>query len=86
MPLSFFQFLLLDFPMTPGSHTSRSDAQTGRAFAESHPLDKAGDGLWQHYLATVEHEDAADVESWNGSTTGILTFVRPFKTFSYIAV
>ncbi|KZV69156.1 hypothetical protein PENSPDRAFT_581380, partial [Peniophora sp. CONT] len=51
---------------------------SSRPFAESEPLDKPGDGLWQHYLTTVEAEDLADVESWNGSTTGILTFTGLF--------
>lgn len=55
---------------------AESETPSGRPFAESNPLDKAGDGLWQHYLATVDAEDLADVERWNGSTTGILTFVR----------
>ena len=47
-----------------------------RLFAESRPEDKSGDGLWNAYLDAVEGEDKASAESWNGSTTGILTFVR----------
>lgn len=54
-----------------------------RPFAESKPEDKAGDGLWEAYLDAVEDEDKASVESWNGSTTGILTFVR---SLSYLLV
>ena len=45
-------------------------------FAESAPQDQTGEGLWEAYLDAVEDEDKANVESWNGSTTGILTFVR----------
>ena len=47
-----------------------------RPFAPSADEDKAGDGLWNAYLDAVEDEDKASAESWNGSTTGILTFVR----------
>ena len=47
-----------------------------RPFAESSPDEKRGDGMWEAYLDAVEDEDKANVESWNGSTTGILTFVR----------
>ena len=47
-----------------------------RPFAPSTDEDKAGDGLWNAYLDAVEDEDKASAESWNGSTTGILTFVR----------
>ena len=47
-----------------------------RPFSPSANEDKAGDGLWNAYLDAVEDEDKASAESWNGSTTGILTFVR----------
>ncbi|KZV72881.1 hypothetical protein PENSPDRAFT_603611, partial [Peniophora sp. CONT] len=49
-----------------------------RPFAESKPEDRAGDGLWEAYLDAVDAEDKASVESWNGSTTGILTFTGLF--------
>ncbi|VDC06599.1 unnamed protein product [Peniophora sp. CBMAI 1063] len=49
-----------------------------RPFAESKPEEKAGDGLWGAYLDAVDAEDKASVESWNGSTTGILTFAGLF--------
>ncbi|KZV60482.1 hypothetical protein PENSPDRAFT_644258, partial [Peniophora sp. CONT] len=49
-----------------------------RPFAESRPEDKSGDDLWNAYLDAVEGEDKASVESWNGSTTGILTFTGLF--------
>ncbi|KZV68154.1 hypothetical protein PENSPDRAFT_754368 [Peniophora sp. CONT] len=49
-----------------------------RPFAESQPDDKCGDAMWETYLAAVEDEDKASVESWNGSTTGILTFTGLF--------
>ena len=54
-------------------------ASRQRVFAESKPEDKAGDGLWATYLDSVEDEDRASVESWNGSTTGILAFVSPMS-------
>lgn len=63
-----------------------AEMASSRPFAESEPLDKPGDGLWQHYLTTVEAEDLADVESWNGSTTGILTFVRPLIVVWHVAL
>ena len=47
-----------------------------RPFAPSKDEDKPGDGLWNAYLDAVEDEDRASAESWNGSTAGILTFVR----------
>ncbi|KZV68161.1 hypothetical protein PENSPDRAFT_558638, partial [Peniophora sp. CONT] len=34
--------------------------------------------MWEAYLDAVEDEDKASVESWNGSTTGILTFTGLF--------
>ncbi|KZV74610.1 hypothetical protein PENSPDRAFT_572787, partial [Peniophora sp. CONT] len=49
-----------------------------RPFAKSRPEDEVGDGLWNAYLDTVEGEDEASVESWNGSTAGILTFTGLF--------
>ncbi|VDC02121.1 unnamed protein product [Peniophora sp. CBMAI 1063] len=49
-----------------------------RPFAESPPDKKSGDGMWKAYLDAVEDEDKASVESWNGSTTGILTFTGLF--------
>ncbi|VDC06377.1 unnamed protein product [Peniophora sp. CBMAI 1063] len=49
-----------------------------RPFAKSRPEDEAGDGLWDTYLDAVESEDKASIESWNGSTTGILTFTGLF--------
>ncbi|KZV70114.1 hypothetical protein PENSPDRAFT_632070, partial [Peniophora sp. CONT] len=55
-------------------------ASRRRAFAPSKDDDKAGDGLWDAYLDAVEDEDKASTESWNGSTTGILTFTGLFAT------
>ncbi|KZV71246.1 hypothetical protein PENSPDRAFT_578145, partial [Peniophora sp. CONT] len=48
-------------------------------FAKSLPEDAAGDGLWKSYLKAVKGEDEASVESWNGSTQGILTFAGLFS-------
>ncbi|VDB83300.1 unnamed protein product [Peniophora sp. CBMAI 1063] len=58
--------------------SAEPDTPFSSPFKQSDPLDKAGDGLWQHYLNTVEAEDVADVDSWNGSTNGILTFTGLF--------
>ena len=72
---AFFQ----DGHRPPGfvSCSSRMPAEARRLpFAKSAPEDEAGDGLWNAYLDAVEDEDKASVESWNGSTTGILVFVR----------
>ncbi|VDC06371.1 unnamed protein product [Peniophora sp. CBMAI 1063] len=53
-------------------------ASQRRPFAPSKEADKVGDGLWDAYLDAVEDDDKASVESWNGSTTGILTFTGLF--------
>ncbi|VDC02117.1 unnamed protein product [Peniophora sp. CBMAI 1063] len=55
-----------------------ASAARRRPFAQSHPDDKCGDGMWEAYLNVMEEEDSANVESWNGSTTGILTFTGLF--------
>ncbi|KZV66788.1 hypothetical protein PENSPDRAFT_584804, partial [Peniophora sp. CONT] len=47
-------------------------------FAKSKPEDEAGDGLWNAYLDAVDDGDKVSVESWNGSTTGILAFTGLF--------
>ncbi|KZV60794.1 hypothetical protein PENSPDRAFT_593684, partial [Peniophora sp. CONT] len=53
-------------------------ASRRRPFAPSKDEDEAGDGLWNAYLDAVEDDDKASAESWNGSTTGILTFTGLF--------
>ncbi|KZV60790.1 hypothetical protein PENSPDRAFT_593668, partial [Peniophora sp. CONT] len=55
-----------------------ASAARRRPFAQSKPEDKVGEGLWEAYLDAVEDQDKASVESWNGSTTGILTFTGLF--------
>ena len=34
------------------------------------------DFLWDTYLKASKHEDVVRPKNWEGSTTGILTFVR----------
>ena len=41
------------------------------------PYDKAQDFIWDTYLKASKDEDEARPKNWEGSTTGILTFVRP---------
>ncbi|KZV69540.1 hypothetical protein PENSPDRAFT_479256, partial [Peniophora sp. CONT] len=49
-----------------------------KPFANSPPDDIAGDDLWKAYLEAVKGEDDASIKSWDGSTTGILTFTGLF--------
>ena len=46
-------------------------------FARQLEYNKAQDFIWETYLKASEDEDKARPKNWEGSTTGILTFVRP---------
>ncbi|VDC06372.1 unnamed protein product [Peniophora sp. CBMAI 1063] len=50
------------------------DPDASEPFLKSFEEDASGDALWRHYLKVVKGEDEASVESWNGSTEGLLTF------------
>ena len=43
---------------------------------EKPKYDRAEDFIWDTYLKASKDEDAARPKNWEGSTTGILTFVR----------
>ena len=45
-------------------------------FVKSKPEDKDGDNLWRGYLEVVNDEDKASIKRWEGSASGLLTFVR----------
>lgn len=55
---------------------SQDTSEPERLFAESPPEDESGDVLWDQYIKVVEKEDEASVKSWEGSTEGLLVFVR----------
>ena len=45
---------------------------------------KAQDFIWDTYLKASKDEDEARPKNWEGSTTGILTFVRLTGFYSVI--
>ena len=47
-------------------------------YAQEKPkYDAPEDFIWDTYLKASKGEDEARPKNWEGSTTGILTFVRP---------
>lgn len=73
------RIVLFVFPPPPSSLASFVCTMPSQGNTEDNDVPKykePGDLFWDTYLKAAKHEDEARPKNWEGSTTGILTFVR----------